>query len=972
MKYQKTINILGWLVGITAFVVYFLTMNTSVSFWDCGEFLSTGYKLQVGHPPGAPLYQLFAAIASALCMQQSQLIAPFITCLSAISTATTIMFFFWILVRILNRFSDKYVGNIIAATIGALTFAFTDSLWTSATEAEVYSFSLMFSTLIFWSILKWDTHPSERWIILIAFLTGLSLGIHILSLLIIPPVLLIICYHYYKPSFFNTTVTLLISVLLIWLLFSIIPFVITTKPLYIYIILSLLIILFVFSIWKKVAWLNTFCLSIFFIIIGISTYLVLLIRAEADTPINEYNPKTLAKLNYYLQRDNYEKPPLFYGNQYTAYSFAEYRLLDNGNIETIFNNNMQSLFPRLWHPSYESAYIDWIGKPDKQVTIKGQNILTPSFKQNIKFFFNYQLGYMYGRYLMWNFVGKTNDIQGFGDVNNGQWQSGFHRIDRILGINTQAFPKNTLKRGSTAYYFIPLMFVIIGIFYHFFKDRKGFIVNFWLWFFTSIAIVIYLNFTPFQARERDYIFLISFLALSIWLCVGTLAVSQWIVNLMLLHRPRFILPIFFIVPAWVLSQNFISHNHNRQYTTKNFAYSILESCDKDAILLTNGDNDTFPLWYLQNVENIRTDVRVINIAFLNSPDYIEQLKKQIYNSKPLKILTPQKYYNDTTTVNYLEVARNLFSTTNKHNQIFRTLKENVVLQGNVYSLGTLMLMDIILANQTERSIYFSAYSNDDFLTLDNFLHLEGFAYRLDSIKSNMNQLLPPKYGDVDASKMYQHFKNFQWQGFKRKNTYFNELERSIIDLYAQYTSFLSFALYQQKEYEKAFEVLEICTQNLPVSVHKYPHPLAYMAVMYDLLEGKVRADDNHEKANHFIFYTLEYYKGYMQHYFSLSDDFKAQERWEAQKIMTNWLYLCSFTDDNKLDDLRLNLVETFFNTARDFLEISYKHLETMFINSDFYNEEIDKTISLIKDIFTISKRYEEPMPEPSKKIKQLF
>jgi hypothetical protein len=663
--------------------------------------------------------------------------------------------------------------------------------------------------------------------------------------------------------------------------------------------------------------------------------MILQIRAASNPPLNEYAPKTVEKLNWYISRNNYEKPP--------------------------------ALYPRMWNPYYAEAYMDWIETKKQDADVNSELAWSGTFKQNVDYFFNYQLGYMYVRYLMWNFVGKTNDLQGFGDADNGQWNSGIETIDKIFGINPESFPENTLRRGNTVYYFVPLLLVIIGFFYHFIKDRKGFWINLAMWFMTSVAVVIYLNMTPYQARERDYVFLTSFLALVIWLTIGTLAISQWIVNLMLLHRPRFVLPVFFIIPLWLLSQNYISHNHSKQYTARNFAMSFLESCQPQAILLTNGDNDTFPLWYLQNVENIRTDVRVINLAFLNSPDFIEQLKTKVYNSNPLKISTLKSDYFDKS-LNLSAAARNLIG--DKPSQIARTLNDEVISTDNVYTLGMLMLMDVITSNIRQRPIYFSAYSNEEFLGLDNFLLLEGFAYRLDSVKvANVSsQLLPPKYGSVDARKMYEHFNRFSWKGFRRNATYYNELERSVIEFYAQNATFLAYSLYQKKEYEKAYNVLEQCTSYLPVSIHEYPNPLAYIAIMYDLLDGKVKAEDNLEKANHYLFHTLDYYKRYMHYYFSLNDDLKAHKRWEAQKIMTNWLYLCYFTDNEKLDDLRLSLAEGFWGVASNFLTISYKHLETMQKNPEFYYKEIEKTTVLIKDILALGKDYEEKLPQPSKSL----
>ncbi|MDR1847217.1 MAG: DUF2723 domain-containing protein [Bacteroidales bacterium] len=968
MKYQKSINTIGWLVGAVSLLVYALTLSPTLSFWDSGEFIATGSKLQVGHPPGAPLYQLLAAFVSIFTFGNQTLIAPFVNALSALAASLTIVFFFWILVRFLNRFSDKYVGNIVAAAIGALTFAFTDSFWASATEAEVYSLSLLFSTLIIWAVMKWDERPDARWFVFIAFLIGLSLGIHLLSLLVLPAVSLIVCFHYFKPSFVSVTLTLIIAVLTIWGLYSLFPLLLSADYLPLYIILGVLIVLLVFSILKKIALLSAISLSFLFFILGISTYIILIVRAEAGVPINEYVPQSSQKLIYYLERENYEKPPLFFGNQYTAYSFAKYNISETGDLEVIYNRNTQSFFPRMWNPVYETAYTDWTGTPEKAITANGQTFYTPSFAQNFNFFLQYQLGYMYNRYLMWNFVGRTNDIQGFGDAGSGQWKSGIKYLDNLFGINTQAFPENTLRKGGTAYFFIPLLLAIVGLIYQYFKDRKGFWVNTMLFVFTSVCVVVYLNLTPYQARERDYIFITSFLSVSVWLCIGVLGISQIIVNILFLHLPRYVAVFFFIVPLWLLSQNFASHNHSHQYTAKNFAQSLLESCEKNAVLFTSADNDTFPLWYLQNVEGIRTDIRVINLAFLNDADYIDNLQKRVYESAPLHLITqPSDYKN--ANLNYNSSARNLVS--DKPTSIMKHLNREIILQDNVYALQTLILMDLIVANIEQRPVYFSAYSYEDLLNLNNYLTLEGFAYRLNTIQKNGKQdMLPPKYGSVNANKMYENFKQFQWRGFKRPRTTFNELERSIVDFYAQNASFLAFGLYQAKEYQKADEVITKCTENIPFTVHKYPHSLAHLAVIECLLDGKLAEDkDIYAISHHYLFYVIDYYKGYMRYYLNLKDSFKAHERWEAEKIMTNWLYLCLFIDDNKLDDLREDLTADFFNYASEYLKICYDYLETIKDNSDFYKEEIEKTTALVKGILDLGKAYEEKLPQPPASLK---
>ncbi|MDR1006348.1 MAG: DUF2723 domain-containing protein [Bacteroidales bacterium] len=970
MKYKKSINIIACIVGVLSLAVYLTTMSRSVDFWDSGEFISTGSKLQVGHPPGAPFYQLLAALFSLFSFENPNLVAPLVNALSSVAAAACIVFLFFIIVRLLNRFSDKFVGNIIAAAIGSLTFAFTDSFWSSATETEVYSLSLLCSTVIFWAILKWDEKPSPKWWLFISLLFGLSIGIHTLTLLILPAVLLIVCFHYYKPSFYNILITLVISGLLIGLMFYFLPVLLYKNFLGAYIIIAVLIALLVISIWKHISLLNTIALSFIFFIIGISTYLVIMIRSDAGVPINEYTPKTSVQLTNYLQRRNYEKPPLIFGNQYTAYATAEYNVSDNGEIVPVYNKGMQNIFPRLWNPNYETGYLDWIGKPQKSVIIDDKEYMTPSFYQNLKYFFNYQLGYMYGRYLLWNYAGKTNDIQGFGEANNGQWQSGIHQIDKFLGINSAAYPQNSPNRGQTEYYAIPLLLILIGMVYQYIRERRGFIVLLAAFLMYSVGTVMYLNITPYQARERDYIFLASFMMAAIWLSMGAFAVSQWIANLLRLRLPRFLLPIFLVIPAWLLLQNFSYHNRSAQSTARNFAKSLLMSCAQDAILFTNGDNDSFPLFYLQNVEHFRTDVRVINISLLNSPDYIKQLKRKAYLSPPLHIFTsPLNYENPNP--NYMVAARTLLA--ENPGEMSKKLNDFVI-ENDVNSLSSLMLMDILVSNFSVRPIYFSAYSNEEFLGLEQFLILEGLAYRLNDkpAAKKVKSLIEPKFGTVDAEKMYANYQHFSWAGFQLKNTPYTELERSILQFFADNMVLLSSFLFANAEYEKSAEVIFTFSKYVPPSIHYYPVSLGYMSVISSLLQKKISDEKLGAKAEEFMNRTLDFYKGYMQYYLQLDKSFAAQERLTAENVMLSWLTLCILAQDEELENARMMAVADFFQFAAPFVKLSYSHLQSMSSNKEFYSAEIERTAELVQEIIAFFQIYEEPILPPPASINKLF
>ncbi|MFA7082468.1 MAG: DUF2723 domain-containing protein, partial [Bacteroidales bacterium] len=653
IKYKKTVNHIGWIIGILTSVLYILCAEPTLSFWDSGEYILSSSKLQVGHPPGAPLYQIIGAFFSIFSFGNPKLIPILVNSLSALASGTTICFLFWIIVRLMYRFSNKYISNIIAGVIGALVFAFSDTFWNSAIEAEVYALSILFTTITFWSILKWDEKPHPRWIIFIVFMIGLSIGVHLLSLLVLPAIILIIYFHYRKGTLSGIITTLIISSAIIgitlWLIIPGILKLIGINPTLIIISIAVILgILFTLSLWKKLHLLNTIILAIGFFLIGYSTFFVLVIRAKADTPINEYRPNTAKELTSYLNREAYGKTPLVYGPSYTALPPKDFKITEKG-LEPIFDRELMMLFPRMWNynnPNYEIGYVDWAGIPQDTVVIDGIVRAKPSWIQNIQFFANYQIGYMYSRYLLWNFVGKTNDEQGFGDNHRGQWKTGVEPIDEFLGKSTDIQPSHRINKANNIYFGIPFLLAIIGLFYQIGRDTKGWFAVMSLFIFTGIAITIYLNEYAYQPRERDYAYVGSFMAFSIWVAIGSFAISQWLVNLIRVKKPKYVLPCFFLVPGLMFAQNFNDHNRSHRYTAHNFASSILLSCDENAILFVNGDNDTFPLWYLQEVEGIRQDVRVINLQLLNSPEYIEKLRKKVYSSDKIELIAKKEIYNN--------------------------------------------------------------------------------------------------------------------------------------------------------------------------------------------------------------------------------------------------------------------------------------------------------------------------------------
>ncbi|MBP1631028.1 MAG: rane protein [Bacteroidetes bacterium] len=994
IKYLKQINLIGWSLGILTTVLYILTSEPTLSFWDSGEYISTAAKLQVGHPPGAPLYQILGAFFSIFSFGNLKLIPIMVNSLSAVSAGITVTFVFWIIVRLLDRYSVKHIGNIIAGIVGALTLAFTDSFWNNAIEAEVYALSTLFTAISFWIILKWDEKPNPRYIILIAFIIGLSIGIHFLNLLVIPAIMFVMYFHNRKPSPTGIISTFLSSLLIIGaMIWGIIPGllkVINLNPsIIISIILGLLAVLIFISQWKRLAYLNFFSLCFTFFLIGYSCFFVLVIRADAGTPINEFKPNNAERLVSYLNRDAYGDTPLLYGPSYTALPPKDFELTSKG-IQPIFDDQMMMFFPRMWNynnPAYETGYVDWVGMPEDSVIVDSEVRAKPSWKQNLKFLANYQVGYMYVRYLLWNFSGKTNDIQGYGDFQDGQWVTGIEPVDKFIGRDTTTKPHHRESMGNNIYFAIPLILAIIGLFYQIGRDANGFIITSTLFFFTGIAIIFYLNEHAYQPRERDYAYVGSFMVFSIWVAMGAFAISQWLVNIVRVKKPKYVLPLFLAVPALLFANNFNDHNRSFRYTAFNLASSMLKSCQENAILFVNGDNDTFPLWYCQEIEGIRTDVRVINLQLLNNPEYIEQLTKQTYKSSPIKIQASKEIYYDIgrsislirPDINYYELnsaLKTLYSEksassfqgfelyTLPSNKLYLTIglgeKDTIgfVLENTDLTKSNMMILDIIANNIDDRAIYFSNYSNDDFLGLNNYLRLEGFSYRLSSkLNPPQNLLVETKTGFVDSEAMYDNLMhNFSWKNFNKKGIYYDELHRSVIDLYAQNCSLLAHTLLSEGENEKALAIANLCIEKLPPTIHYYPYTLAEISLVYARLGEK-------EKAQELMAICTRSFSSEIKYYLNLSPKHQSKNRLHEQKLIAYWINLCDITEEWELEELRVQLADGVFEYLSPYVLSCYEQLSRLKAKPLYYESEIKNLEDLLNDINTFAKKYEEPIPQ---------
>lgn len=983
MHNNKVVNIIGWIIAILSTALYTLTQYPTISFWDGAEFVATSSTLQIPHPPGAPFFQLLGSIIP-------------LTYLMPIFSGLSVMMLYHISVYTLSRFSQMRPGIIASSTIGALTFAVLDSQWFCANETDVYPLSLLLSLVAIYLTIKWTKTHRVNYLILTCLLLGLSLCVHQLTLLSLPAICLIIYFDKRKTTFKGAMLYLLLSLLLILFIQLLLPtfliWILSKYAILKTIIFTLTLAFLIFLAYKqrKPILLYT-TLGLIFIIIGLSTYLIIPIRANSLVPLNQYNPSTYSQFKNYYNRENFTKPPLIYGQYFTALPPENFEITENGQLKPIFAKEQKTIFPRMWNYesiSYENGYIEWVGQPEETVIINGEERPKPSFKQNLQFFFSYQLNYMYFRYLLNNFSGKVNDVQGYGDYKNSQWTTGIKYVENKMNINSQTINPQA-KKGHNLYYAIPLLLVIIGLFYHLRKDSKFFLVNFVLFFFTSIALVLYLNQAAYQPRERDYVFLLSFASLSLWLTIGIYSISQTIANIIRLRRPIYVTPLFIALPIYVGIENFDDHNHAGQYTARNFAVSMLESCDKNAILFVNGDNDTFPLWYAQAVEGIRTDIRVINLQLLNDDSNIKQIYQAQYESAPIETTLTPKQYENQYTYNQIypsfdrehlskvikdsyTLTDTLFGTTlhilNTNKYYLKKDNDSIYWQYNALEIGksTLVALDIIATNIEKRPIYFSSYSIDDFYGLENYLSLEGFAYKLEGKPTAKQEIIALKAGGINEDKMFENFiHKFQWKNFNKPNVYYNETEREFVKLFYDNTICLAYKLLQNNKADKALIVCNTLTENLPFSQHYYPEAAADLAIIYSLLGRE-------DKSEEYIHLSTKQFSQIMQQYFALNTSQQAQDRIQIQKLENTWYRLLLQSQDWGLEHIRITLADKYFTMINQYLQITLRQFEKMTENPDFYYQEIQNIVTQLQNIYTLAQDYEENLTPIPEKLMEYF
>lgn len=784
-QYRLVDNVLGWVSFLIAAFVYCSTIEPTASFWDCPEFIVTGYKLEVGHPPGAPFFMLTANLFSQFVSDPSQ-VARMVNTMSALLSSTCIMFLFWTITHLARKLimkswdeltTSKLIAIEASGLVGALIYTFSDTFWFSAVEGEVYAYSSAFTAVVFWLILKWEDHAdephSDRWLVLIAYMTGLSIGVHLLNLLCIPAIVLVYYYRRFpNADARGSLIALLISfVIVAGVLYGIVPGVITVggwfellfvnifgmsfnTGLYVYIVLLtaaiiwgvyesyidknqrrqnisfitaitilgipfygwgitaviigiIIIVALAFLVTRKqgksylvsARLKNTVLLCLMMIMIGYSSYAVIVIRSSANTPMDQNSPEDIFTLGNYLSRDQYGYRPLLYGQSYSS----EYLLSNAGGVEVrkegpIYQRREKAnqdepdryfivdykqqpkyaqnmIFPRMWSSQHSQAYEQWFGGyqtqdgswvggiegTDKPSNYReGYTVKVPTQLENLKFFISYQCNWMYWRYFLWNFAGRQNDIQGHGDLLHGNWLSGISFIDNMRLGNQELLPDELKNnKGHNVFYCLPLLLGLIGLFWQAFRGQRGirqFWVVFFLFFMTGLAIVIYLNQTPMQPRERDYAYAGSFYAYAIWCGLGVVAIFDMLKKAIgskkqLSTQMQTALAagvgiLCLLVPIQMASQTWDDHDRSDRYACRDFGQNYLMSLQTDnyPIIFTNGDNDTFPLWYCQETEGIRTDARVCNLSYLQTDWYIDQMKRPAYDSPSVPISWPRIDY----------------------------------------------------------------------------------------------------------------------------------------------------------------------------------------------------------------------------------------------------------------------------------------------------------------------------------------
>ena len=1076
MKQFKLVdNVLGWITFLVAAFVYCSTIEPTASFWDCPEFITTGYKLEVGHPPGAPFFMLTANLFSHFASDPSQ-VAKMVNTMSALLSATTILFLFWSITHLTRRLimkdwscltTPKLIAIEASGLVGALIYTFSDTFWFSAVEGEVYAYSSAFTAIVFWLILKWedkaDEAHSDRWLVLIAYMTGLSIGVHLLNLLCIPAIVLVYCYRRFPNiELKGSLIALIVSfVIVAAVLYGVVPGIITVggwfelffvntlgcpfntgEVVYIFLLVATVIwaiyetytdrslkrqnLAFVLSVgmlgipfygfgWSAVVigvvvlvalWFvlgyrkrvekklvpvitarvkNTALLCMLMLMIGYSSYAVIVIRSTANPPMDQNSPEDIFTLGSYLSRDQYGDRPLAYGQAYTSQVAFDvqgnmcipkrtkgapvYQRKEKASKEEkdsyfvvttkdkmVYAQNM--VFPRMYSSDHAQAYESWLGGvTGSEVPYDrcGESVMVkmPSQWDNIRFFLSYQCNFMYWRYFMWNFCGRQNDIQGNGEAEHGNWITGISFIDNLMYGDQSKLPDDLKNnKGHNVFYGLPLLLGLIGLFWQAWRGRRGirqFWVVFFLFFMTGLAIVIYLNQTPMQPRERDYAYAGSFYAFAIWCGIGVAALYDMIARKMKVVNPTAIAAVVallcVLVPIQMASQTWDDHDRSGRYTCRDFGQNYLMTLqDKgNPIIFTNGDNDTFPLWYNQETEGVRTDARVCNLSYVNTDWYIDQMKRPAYNSPSLPITWPRldfcsgtneyvrvqpelkeqvlQFYKENPEEAKQQFGDDPFEVRNVMKYWVRSKnadmhviptdtlyldidKEAVKRSGMmmasdtipdrmVISLkgksalykGELMMLEIVSQANWTRPVYVATtVGSDNYLNLgDNFVR-EGLANRITPFTTNA-----PGAKNFDTEKTYNNVMNrYKWGGLEQKGLYIDETVMRMCYTHRHLMADLALQLIAEGKTDKALNVLRKSEKVLP----SYNVPNTYLSGAADLAKAYALLGKKND-AQRIIDQVWKDSKQYAQWYVGLEGNLFTM----SQNDVLKYIYIMQATAD---------------------------------------------------------------------------
>lgn len=1068
-SFSKWNIILGWLVFAISLTTYTLTLEPTASFWDAGEYIATSANLEVGHPPGAPLYQMMGAFFSTFATDSSQ-VALMVNFMSGLASAFTILFMFWSIVLLILKIKGPHenipvpgkIAILGSAFVGSLAFTFTDSFWFSAVEAEVYAMAACIMSILFYLGLLWERDMfaprGNKWLILISLIVGLLFGVHFMGLLTIPAIGFMYFFkNYEKVTVKNFIIANIAVVAVLMFIFKfLLPYTLTFfatsevfftntfgLPFNSGTVIALLVIVaaFYFGIrytkQKNYYQLNTLLLCIMFILIGFSSWTMLPIRANANTVINENNPDNARELLAYYNREQYGETHLFYGPQFTEM----YAGLDPDNpymddkpnyekdeeagkyiIVNDYKNARQNLddrhkapLPRMWSTQHAQNYMQFTGALNFTVKeeYQGQEQLMaaiaefrrsyaqgrlsyddyhsflsqfsqyidvekPSFWSNIGYMFEYQFGYMYWRYFMWNFVGRQNDVQGQLSDLNGNWLSGINFIDEWRLGSQDNLPTDALNnKARNTYFFLPLILGVIGLIFHFNRDIKGAWILTVFFIFTGIALKVYLNERPFEPRERDYALVGSFYVFSMWIGFGVYAIYDYLKTKI---KPTVAAPVAIVVsllavPTLMAAQNWDDHDRSNRYTALAMAKMYLDSVDENAILFTIGDNDTFALWYVQQIEGYRRDVRIVNTSLFATDWYIDQMKRKAWESDPIPSQLERHQYRAGTNefVIHQAITSDTMNIKNWMNwiasdnpgtkgelssgQVVNTFptkslripvhKENALqygivkpedegeivdnifikLEGNVIYKNRLLMLDIIANNEWKRPIYFTggSFGDDDYLWMKDFLQLDGVAYKLVPIRTPVNPRNPFEMGRIDTDKMYDIVQSWYWGNMEDPNIYHDPETRKNSITYRSNLARLAENLLNEGDTERARNVINLAMEKMPVEYYGY----------YTLVEP------------------------YISGYYEIGEDAKARELWEqvARKYQESLRYYSGWDVDRQFE--YADNIITEMERYRSLIDILFRHAEEDYAREKarefnsylslyprFYQEEDEEVIDI--------------------------